>query len=149
MNCLLDTNILVRLVNDQDQFYPVADRAIMALHRRGVVLMLTPQNLVEFWNVATRAPSQNGLGATPHQAGELVRGFEGAFTLLPETEAIYPAWKALVEGLAVVGKQVHDARLVAVCHAHGVGHLLTFNTAHFARLAGFGPGLTVVHPGQV
>ena len=41
--------------------------------------------------------------------------------------------------LGVVGKQVHDARLVAVCHVYGVSHLLTFNVTHFARLAGFAP----------
>jgi hypothetical protein len=68
---------------------------------------------------------------------------------LPETPAIYPAWKALVTALAVIGKQVHDARLVAVCHVHGVTHLLTFNVTHFTRLAGFGPGLTVVDPATV
>ena len=61
-----------------------------------------------------------------------------------ETTAIFPAWKSIVSTLGVVGKQVHDARLVAVCHARGVTHLLTFNGAHFARLAGVGPGLMVV-----
>ena len=48
-----------------------------------------------------------------------------------------------------MGKQVHDARLVAVCHVHGVTHLLTFNRAHFARLAGFGSGVVVVDPATV
>ena len=43
----------------------------------------------------------------------------------------------------------HFGRLVAVCHANGVSHLLTFNTTHFARLAGFGPGVVVVHPTTV
>jgi hypothetical protein len=51
--------------------------------------------------------------------------------------------------LGVIGKQVHDARLVAVCHVHGVTHLLTFNVAHFARMSGFGPGLVVVDPASV
>jgi hypothetical protein len=44
---------------------------------------------------------------------------------------------------------VHDARLVAVCHVHGVKNLLTFNVAHFARLAAFGPGVVVVDPATV
>ena len=57
-----------------------------------------------------------------------------------------PAWKAVVQTAGVIGKQVHDARLVAVCHAHGVSHLLTFNDAHFARLARLPPGLIVVSP---
>ena len=76
-------------------------------------------------------------------------GFEATFPLLAETPAIFPAWKALVGGLGVIGKQVHDARLVAVCHAHGVTHLLTFNISHFTRMAGFGPGIVVVDPASV
>jgi hypothetical protein len=46
----------------------------------------------------------------------------------------------------VIGKQVHDARLIAVCHVHAVTHLLTFNVTHFQRMAGFGPGVEVVAP---
>ena len=60
-----------------------------------------------------------------------------------------PAWKALVGALGVIGKQVHDARLVAVCHAHAVTHLLTFTITHFGRMAGFGPGVVVVDPATV
>jgi hypothetical protein len=40
-------------------------------------------------------------------------------------------------------------RLVAVCHVHGVTQLLTFNVAHFVRLAAFGPGVVVVDPASV
>jgi hypothetical protein len=75
--------------------------------------------------------------------------FEGTFPLLPETPDIYPAWKALVGALAIVGKRVHDARLVAVCHVHMVTHLLTFNVSDFVGMAGFGPGIVVVDPATV
>ena len=75
--------------------------------------------------------------------------FEATFPLLPETPDIYPAWKALVQALGVIGKQVHDERLVAVCHVQAVTHLLTFNVAHFVRLAAFGPGVVVVDPANV
>ena len=49
----------------------------------------------------------------------------------------------------MIGKQVHDARLVAVCHVYKVTHLLTFNVAHFTRYVGFGPGIVVVDPATV
>jgi hypothetical protein len=97
----------------------------------------------------TRPVAANGLGLAATAAEGLAASFETAFPLLGETPDIYPAWKALVGGLGVVGKQVHDARLVAVCHAHGVTHLLTFNVGHFTRLAGFGPGVVVVDPANV
>lgn len=49
----------------------------------------------------------------------------------------------------MVGKQVHDARLVAVCHVHGVSHVLTFNLGHFARLGAAPPGVAVLDPASV
>jgi predicted nucleic acid-binding protein len=146
---LLDTNVLGRLANAADPGHAIAAGAVSELHRHGEVLYLTPQILVEFRAVATRPVAANGLGLAAVDAEALTAVFESRFPLLPETPAIYPAWKALVTALAVIGKQVHDARLVAVCHVHGVTHLLTFNVTHFTRLAGFGPGLTVVDPATV
>ena len=49
----------------------------------------------------------------------------------------------------VTGKQVHDARLVAVCHAHAVTHVLAFNVGHLARLDTAPPGLVFVDPASV
>ncbi len=54
-----------------------------------------------------------------------------------------------MSAVGVIGKQVHDARLVAVCHIHTVTHVLTFNFSHFARMATFGPGIVVVDPASV
>lgn len=79
----------------------------------------------------------------------LSASFEASFPILPETPDIYPAWKALVQATGVVGKQVHDARLVAICHVYGITHVLTFNVQHFARFATYGPGLIVVDPSSV
>jgi predicted nucleic acid-binding protein len=127
----------------------VADKAVLELHRRGEILHVTPQVMIEFRNVATRPVGVNGLGLSAVDAEALAAIFEARFPLLAVTPDVYPAWKALVSALAVIGKQVHDARLVAVCHAHAVTHVLTFNASHFARLAGFGPGVTVVDPASV
>lgn len=146
---LIDTSVLTRLANTADARHAVAARAVLELHRRGEVLHVTPQVLVEFRNVATRAVAVNGLGLSTVDTEAQTATFEARFPLLAETPAVYPAWKALVGALGVIGKQVHDARLVAVCHVHGVTHLLTFNVAHFTRLAGFGPGVVVVDPGSV
>jgi predicted nucleic acid-binding protein len=146
---LIDTSVLARLANAADARYAIADRAVLELHRGGEVLHLTPQVLVEFRNVATRPIALNGLGLSTVDAEAQAAGFEAAFPLLADTPDVYPAWKALVGALGVLGKQVHDARLVAVCHVHAVTHLLTFNVSHFARLAGFRPGVMVVDPASV
>jgi predicted nucleic acid-binding protein len=146
---LIDTNILIRLANAADATYPIAERAVFELHRRGELLYLTAQNLIEFRNVATRPVAVNGLGLTAAVAETKAADFETLFPLLAETPDIYPAWKALVIAAGVVGKRVHDARLVAVCHVHRISHLLTFNTPDFTSLTSFGPGMVVVHPGNV
>ena len=146
---LLDTNILIRLANAADPFHAIASRAVFELHRRNEVLHVTPQNLIEFRNVATRPVAVNGLGFSIADTEKQMAMFETRFPLLADTVAIYPAWKALVMALGVIGKRVHDARLVAVCHAHGVDKLLTFDVANFAQLGTFGPGVVIVDPGKV
>ena len=149
MSYLIDTSILGRLANASDVQHAVAARAVLELHRRGEVLHVTAQVMVEFRNIATRPVAVNGLGLSAADTEALATTFKARFPLLAETPDIYPAWKALVGALAVIGKQVHDARLVAVCHVHAVAHLVTFNVAHFTRMAGYGPGLVVVDPATV
>ena len=83
--------------------------------------------------MTTRPKAVNGLGLSAVDAAAKAGVFEATFPLLAETPDIYPAWKALVDGLGIVGKQVHDARLVAAMRVHGVTHLLTFNAPDFAR----------------
>jgi predicted nucleic acid-binding protein len=149
MAYLLDTNVLVRLANSADARHAEATGAVVELHRRGEVLHVTPQVLIEFRNVATRPAALNGLGLPTVDAETQAAGFEATFPLLADSPDVFPAWKALVGSLGVIGKQVHDARLVAVCHVHAMTHLLTFNVAHFSRMAGCAPGIMVVDPASV
>jgi len=146
---LIDTSVLGRLANTADDFYAAALRAVVELHRSGETLNIAPQNLIEFRGFATRPAAVNGLGLATEAAEAKMAAFEAAFPLLPDTPGIFPTWKVLVETFNVVGKQVHDARLMAVCYTHGVTHLLTFNIQHFVRLASYGPGVTIVAPESV
>lgn len=149
MAFLLDTSIRVRLANTTDLQHATATRAVLELHRRSELVHITPQVLIEFRNVATRPKSANGAGLPVADAETHAATFEAKFPLLVETPAIFTAWKSLVGALGIIGKQVHDARLVAVCHAYGVTHLLTFNVAHFTRMAAAPPGIVVVDPATV
>lgn len=149
MAYLVETPLLLRLANVDDPQYAVADQAVTTLRRRGETLHIAPQNLVEFRNSATRPVEVNGLGLSIAQVEILAATYETAFPLLPEIPSIYPAWKKLVQDAGVTGKQVHDARLVAICHVYGITHILTFNVQHFARLAAYAPGVVVVDPKTV
>jgi predicted nucleic acid-binding protein len=145
-HCLVDTPVLVRLANSSDALHDVAFGAVAALHLQGVPLCIAAQNLIEFRNVATRPVAENGLGYSIAQTEEKAAELEALFTLLEENAAIYPAWKALVHQAGIIVKQVHDARLVALCQVHGVSSILTFNQRHFLRFLPHVPGLAVVDP---
>jgi predicted nucleic acid-binding protein len=53
--------------------------------------------------------------------------------LLADSLAVHQEWRRLLVTHAVSGVQVHDARLVAAMHVHGIKHMLTFNDKDFAR----------------
>src|SRR5438132_1553235 len=64
MNVLLDTNILGQMAETGHVQHPIAVDAVAALVGRGDIPCLVPQVLYEFWTVATRPPTSNGLGYT-------------------------------------------------------------------------------------
>jgi len=146
VSVLVDTSVLARLANTADQQYAVALHAVIELHRRGETLYLTPQTIIEFRSVATRPVANNGLGLSASACEGQIATFEKLFLFAVDTPGIFPAWKTIVTQTGTSGKQVHDARLVAVCHVHGLTHLLTFNTMHFQRFAGIAPGIIVIDP---
>jgi predicted nucleic acid-binding protein len=100
---------------------------------------------VELWAVAARPFGENGLGMNASQALTELERIKGIFTSLPETPAVYPMWEVLVRQYEVLGKSVHDARLVAAMQVHGIKDILTFDRTGFTRYA----GIEVVHPGDV
>ncbi|HLQ51398.1 MAG TPA: hypothetical protein VK129_07865, partial [Terriglobales bacterium] len=68
MSILTDTNILLRSLYPEHPHYAAAENALAALRLRNEVLCIAPQNLIEFWTVATRPRDDNGLGMTPARA---------------------------------------------------------------------------------
>jgi predicted nucleic acid-binding protein len=142
---LADTNILLRWVQPRSAQHEQAVAAVEALRRDGHTVSIAPQCIIEFWSVASRPLTANGLDIAPQRLEDEVARIESIFPLLPDGSAIYAQWRHLVSSLGVVGPQVHDARLVALMLVHGVTHVLTFDTDHFRRY----PGITVVHPGDV
>jgi predicted nucleic acid-binding protein len=53
---LLDTNLLGRLTDSADPLSEAARQAVHTLLAKGERLIIVPQNLYEFWAVATRRP---------------------------------------------------------------------------------------------
>ncbi len=146
MRYLVDSNVLLRLLQRNDPHHSTIRQAVRTLLSRGDELCCAPQNIVEVWNVSTRpATARGGFGLTTAETERRLRLIERLFTVLDKTPAVYPEWRRLVVGHSVMGVQVHDARIVAVMNVHGITHLLTLNGADFARYA----GITYLAPDQV
>jgi predicted nucleic acid-binding protein len=135
MAVLLDTNILLRLLQPHSPHAPIAERALNALRSRNESLQITAQNIVEFWAVATRPAAENGLGMTVERAMAQVTTLRRLFALLPEAP-LQSEWERLVTTYRVSGKNSHDARPVAAMMVHGTMSILTFNVQDFTRYAG-------------
>ncbi|HMO84460.1 MAG TPA: hypothetical protein PKC18_06005, partial [Lacipirellulaceae bacterium] len=100
------------------------------------------------WNVATRPAANNGLGLSPSDVAALY-----AETLAPicatvgETDSTPFELLGLLSQYNVVGKQVHDARLVAVMLSWQINAVLTLNERNFRRFEA--EGITIVTPSSV
>ncbi len=132
-------------MNPAQPTHQAALDAVAALRLCNEPLLIVPQNLYEFWVVATRPPAQNGLGLTPAQTDTEVARFTSWFAVLPDDPRILPLWRQLVVQHQVIGKSAHDARLVAAVVVHGVDRLLTFHQPDFARY----PSIIVVSPQDI
>jgi hypothetical protein len=89
--CLLDTNILLRLVRSADPDYALVRTALQKLRVQGEPRYYLSQNLIEFWNVCKRTvTARGGFGFNLTETNHAAMLLERLFTLLPDT----PAWNS-------------------------------------------------------
>jgi predicted nucleic acid-binding protein len=140
MLVLVDSGILLRLLEPTDPQYAAIRGAVRALRSRGESLVTAAQNAAEFWNVCTRpAAARGGFGLSIADADRRLRVIERLFHVVADTPAAYRVWRNLVVTHAVKGVQTHDARLVALMQVNGMTHILTLNGGDFARYPGIVP----------
>src|SRR6266850_6332743 len=120
MSYLVDTNVLLRSVQKTHPMQLHSTRSIELLIRHGEVLSVIPQNLIEFWAVATRPTLNNGLGMAIHETVQHIAAFKITFELLPDADSIFKEWEQLVVQHQVLGKQVYDARIAAAMLVHNL-----------------------------
>jgi predicted nucleic acid-binding protein len=145
MAILIDTNILLRSVQPEHPMNASAVRALAILMEREERLVVSIQNIAEFWSAATRPEVNNGLGFSIEEAREELVRLEEFFDVVHESPTSYAAWKELIIENRVSGVQVHDARLAAVMKANHISQIVTFNAADFKRYAGIDP----LHPDKI
>jgi predicted nucleic acid-binding protein len=132
----LDTNVLTRLAQPSHPMHAAALAALRNLLSAAHVPCIVPQNLFEFWAVATRRIEDNGLGLSVAEAKAEVDKLKNAFALFLDSPLLLDEWERLVVAHECKGKGSHDARIVAAMNIHGTKQLLTFNVKDFVRYAG-------------
>lgn len=131
---LLDTNVVLRLLDPTAPEHPACRAATEVLTAAGHALLLAPQVIYEFWVVSTRPPANRGFGWPTARAAQAVDRLLAAFPLYPETPDIFATWRTLVEQHGIAGKRAHDARLAAFKQVHAVPYLITLNGRDFVAL---------------
>src|SRR5215217_7038813 len=132
MLVLLDTGILLRLLERSDPHHGAVRGSVRALRARGDTPVISAQNMAEFWNVCTRpASARGGLGLSVVSTHHRLQLIERGVLVIPDQEEIYVRWKELVLEHRVMGVQVHDARIVAAMMVHGIRELVTLNASDF------------------
>ena len=129
----LDTNILVYAADKEAGAKHVAASDIVHAASR-VDAALTEQSIIEFVNAVTRK-AKLSLSSTLPYVGEFQRNFD----LLLPTESVVDDVLALLTQHKI---NIFDARIVAVCAAHGCDHLLSEDLHDGAQYG----GVTVVNP---
>lgn len=143
MLILVDSGVLLRLMERTDPLHGVIRQAVRTLVGQGHELVGASQNFAEFWNVCTRpATSRGGLGLDIRETDRRARVLERILAILPDSSADYRLWRQIVVKHAVQGKQVHDARLAALMSSYGITHILTLNSLDFSRY----PGIIAIDP---
>ncbi len=129
---VVDTNVLIAAT---DRSRTAHDSSLKFLNEDQRRLAVTPQIAREYLAVSTRPASANGFGLSAEAAVANLNQFLLDMELLAEGVGSTSMLAELVVTHATVGKQIHDANVVAVALANGADTVVTSNTRHFARFS--------------
>jgi predicted nucleic acid-binding protein len=134
-DAFIDTNVLVYANRTGSPHHPDAVELLARAEAHGTRLWISGQVIREYLSVVTR--SQGVFVALPMaRALERARFFAQRFWMAEDGRSVRATLLSLLASHPIAGRQVHDANLVATMLAHGITHLLTFNTADFRRFGG-------------
>ena len=133
----LDTNILVYAHREDSPFHQAAFRRVAELAEGPGVWAIPWPCLHEFLAIVTH-PRIYAPPTPLAQALDQVDAWleSPTLTLLTESAAHWATLRDLLDNGRIVGAQVHDARIAALCRQHGVRELWSADR-DFSRFAGF------------
>ena len=139
----VDTNILIYATNASSPWHGLANAAIQEARQLGIELIISTQVLREYLATATRL-SVTGSGIPLADIFENLQTFQREFTVVEDTRSVAAALENLARSVAVAGKQVHDANIVAAMQIYAISRLLTFNANDFKSFS-----ITILDPASV
>lgn len=131
-NVFVDTNVLFHARVTQSPFHQVADEMLTQFVATGNKIWLSRQIFREYLSVMSR------LGKFPiaipiASLTDDIQEFESRFEIAEDGPQVTASLLTLLNTIPTLGKQVHDANIVATMLASGVTKLLTQNVADFQR----------------
>lgn len=122
----VDSNVLVYSSRADSPWYQQADQVVTQLAESRSPWAIPWPCLYEFLSVVTNPRIYSPPTATGHALLQLAGWLESpSLVLLAETAGFSRTLEEILKSSEVVGARVHDARIAALCHYHGVERLLT------------------------
>ena len=138
----VDTNVLVHAHRSDSPFFATASRHVKTLAESSSAWAIPWSCVHEFYNIVTNPriykPASTFVDATSQISAWMK---SPSLLLLHETPAHWTTLQSLITAARLVGGQIHDARIAAICLDHGVRELWTADR-DFNRF----PSLTVRNP---
>jgi len=127
MHCLLDSNVLIYLLQRRSPFHRQTVETLRRLALKGATFFMAPQTIYEFWVMATRPIVDGGLGYDPAAARGEIQRFLLRYQLLDDTRFTWLEVIDMAVSENIIGRRIHDARLVAIMKAHGLAEVVSFD----------------------
>lgn len=123
----VDTNILVHAHRRESRHHTAAGDLVRTLAEEARIWAIPWPCLYEFFSVATNPRIWKDAATTPDQAWDQLDAWTASPSnaLIGETEDFLAVLQGFMRRPRVRGPIVHDARVAAICVAHGVEELLT------------------------
>lgn len=137
----IDTNILVFSSHQGSPNHGIAREILTTLHNTGTCLWISRQVLREYLVVMTRIDLLSGVFRCDDFIKD-VKHFEQKFMIAEDGPSVTHLLLDLLHDFPTIGKQIHDANIVATMLSVGVRDLLTDNVVDFQRYS----DLIQVHP---
>ncbi len=123
----VDTNILVYAHRSESRYHEEAAAVVRALTEGESIWAIPWPCCYEFLSVVTNRRIWKDYATTPQQGWRQLAAWTASpsVRLIGETEDFLDILSRFAQRPRVVGAMIHDARIAAICAAHGVDALLT------------------------